>query len=235
MVDFSKCTDAEIRRLQELLYALRTPCDSWVLPSSKWKQNGFLDEFSSRLFAHHIFLHHPLMQDSFDSAFISSAELSGYSVTPASPGQRFWDVNINGESLSLKTTKAKGLKKDSLHISKLTEAAWIQDCRTASARKEYTLALFSAYFKEVDSIYQFRYFSKKNIYELVEIPVELLKPILDIPKKYFATDGPSISIPVGSDEPDLTLKLDRSDAKITLANIKKDRCVVHARWDFSRA
>jgi hypothetical protein len=45
-----------------------------------------------------------------------------------------------------------------------------------------------------------------------------------------STDGPSIQIPVGQDPPDFTLKLDRSDSKITLANILKQNCVVHASW-----
>jgi len=31
-----------------------------------------------------------------------------------------------------------------------------------------------------------------------------------------------------------TLKLDRSDAKITLANINKDLCLVHGTWQLSR-
>ncbi|MDA3874827.1 MAG: hypothetical protein PF795_12815, partial [Kiritimatiellae bacterium] len=130
-------------------------------------------------------------------------------------------------------TKAKSLQNDSLHISKLTEAAWIQDCRTATSRQRRTLELFKVYTSEVDSIFQFRYFSDRNYYELVEIPVGLMEGIQQVPRKYFSTDGPSIQIPVGQDPPDFTLKLDRSDSKITLAKILKKNCIVHASWDFS--
>jgi len=44
-------------------------------------------------------------------------------------------------------------------------------------------------------------------------------------------DGPTINIPIGQDPPDFTLKLDRSDAKITLANINKNLCLVHGSWE----
>jgi DNA (cytosine-5)-methyltransferase 1 len=39
-----------------------------------------------------------------------------------------------------------------------------------------------------------------------------------------------INIPVGANPPDFTLKLDRSDAKITIANINKAKCKVHGTW-----
>jgi hypothetical protein len=103
------------------------------------------------------------------------------------------------------------------------------DCTKAETRR---LQEFDAYISEVDSIFQFRYFKRNSFYELIEIPVELMKPILDVPRNFYSSDGPSISIPVGNEVPDFTLKLDRSDAKITIASIRKERCVVHATWQF---
>lgn len=233
MDDLSNCTEAEKRRLSELLAALRTPCVSTLSPESDLFTDDFFQEFSSRLLSQHVFLGNPMVQDSFDTAFIAAAQVANYDVQIAPSGQRFWDVAINGRAFSLKTTKAKGLRKDILHISKLTEAAWIQDCRTSAARQEKTLDLFKLYTSEVDSIFQFRFFSGRNFYELVEIPVRLMEGIQKVPRKYFSTDGPSIQIPIGQDPPDFTLKLDRSDSKITLANIVKKNCVVHASWDFT--
>lgn len=233
MHKFDDCSPAEVRRLSELLEALRYPCETWLNPASRFLEGGFFEEFSSRLLAQHVFPGHPMMQEIFDSAFMASAREARLEVNPANRGQRFWDVNVDGKSISLKTTKAKGLRLDTLHISKLTEAAWIQDCRTATARRDHTLDLFREYIDEVDSIFQFRYFARDAFYELVEIPVLLMTPILDIPRGSFPSDGPSITIPVGGETPDFTLKLDRSDAKITIANIRKERCTVHATWDFS--
>jgi hypothetical protein len=83
----------------------------------------------------------------------------------------------------------------------------------------------------VDAIIQLRYFVLRRKYELVEIPVSLFSQIFAVGKSHFSADGPTINIPIGKEPPDFTLKLDRSDAKITLANINKDLCLVHGIWE----
>lgn len=231
-LDFSDITPAESRRLSELLQALRTKIVSRIFTKSAIFSDLFMDEFQSRLLAQHVFMGNVLFQESFDAAFIESAKVSGHYVENAPKGQRFWDVAIDGKRISLKSTKAKALRDETLHISKLTEAAWIQDCRSAKARREKTISLFSDYISMVDTIYQLRYFSNTHRYELVEIPVVLFSEIMGLPEKVFCADGPSINIPIGAVPPYFTLKLDRSDAKITLANILKANCIVHAIWEF---
>lgn len=231
MVEYvASVTSAEHRRLGEFLEALRTPCDVSMNPSSQFNSTEFETEFRSKLLTHHCFMGSPLFQESFDSAFFSSCTQAGFDVVRAPDGQRFWDVKVAGRRISLKSTKAKNLRDDTLHISKLTEAAWIQDCRTARARRERTFKLFKEYRAEADAIIQLRYFQDRRRYELVEIPVNLFSQILEVRLTHFSAEGPTINIPVGQDPPDFTLKLDRSDAKITIANIRKDLCVVHGTW-----
>ena len=137
---------------------------------------------------------------------------------------------MDGRKISLKSTAEAKLSKTKLNITKLCEAAWIQDMRGATQREERTKKLFAEYTAVVASIIQLRLFKKRALYELVEIPSTLLAQVADIPRSEFAPDGPSIGIPVGKSPPDFTLKLDRSDAKITLANINKDVCRVMATW-----
>lgn len=223
-------TGAEKRRIEEFVAALRTPCEVWLAPNSPFNSEAFETEFRSKLLTHHCFMGAPLFQDGFDSAFVSACGRSGCQVAKAPGGQRFWDVQIGGKRISLKSTKAKDLKANRLHISKLTEAAWIQDCRTAARRRSETLELFKEYCAEVDSIIQFRYFVDRRRYELMEILVSLFKQIFGVGVKHFSADGPTINIPIGKDPPDFTLKLDRSDAKIAIANINKDVCMVHGTW-----
>jgi len=223
-------TSAESRRLDEFLTALRTSCNVGKNPNSWINIEEFESEFRSKLLTHHCFMGSPLFQESFDAAFISACVAAGFTVTKAPDGARFWDVSVNGKKISLKSSKAKSLRQDTLHISKLTEAAWIQDCRTAKKRRKETLSLFTAYCNTVDAIIQLRYFSSSRIYELVEIPVELFKQVNGVPQECFSTDGPTINIPVGKEPPDFTLKIDRSDAKITIANINKQLCTVHGTW-----
>jgi len=202
-----------------------------MAPNSAFNTVQFEPEFRTRLLAQHCFVGTPLFQDSFDAAFTAACLQSGHEVMPAPTGRRFWDVAVDGRKISLKSTKARNLRKNILHISKLTEAAWIQDCRTAALRRDRTLRLFEQYIGEVDVILQFRYFSQSQLYELVEIPVApLFEQIMSVDKSEFAADGPTINIPHDKNPPDFTLKLDRSDSKITISNINKDVCFVHGSW-----
>ena len=231
MTDFTvSVTPAEERRLLEFLGALRTPCDAQMDPASAFNSEDFETEFRSKLLVHHCFMGSPLFQDSFDSAIMTACARAGHQVTPAPPGQRFWDAMIDGRRISLKSSKAKSLRDGTLHISKLTEAAWIQDCRTATKRRQLTHRLFQEYCSEVDAIVQLRYFQSLHLYELVEIPVSIFSQILDVGVAHFSSDGPTINIPIGKNPADFTLKLDRSDAKITIANINKELCIVHGTW-----
>lgn len=225
--DFS---EIEIRRINEFVEALRTPCVIYRNEHSFFNTLDFEGEFRSKLLTHHCFMGTPLFQEGFEAAFISGCLQAGLNTEKAPEGQRFWDVIVDGKKISLKSTKAKNLRKDILHISKLTEAAWIQDCRTAKKRKDHTVQLFNEYISEVNSIIQLRYFKKQKLYELVEFPVVLFKQIADVDLDYFNADGPTINIPIGKIPPDFTLKIDRSDAKITIANINKDICIVHGTW-----
>ena len=231
MIDFNVfVTAAEERRIREFIDALRTDCTVYMHPESIWNTEAFESEFRSKLLTHHCFMGSPLFQESFDSAFIAACSQAGYRVEKAPNGQRFWDVMIDGRRISLKSSKAKNLSEGKLHISKLTEAAWIQDCRTAAKRHEYTRKLFKEYCDEVDAIVQLRYFQSLHLYELVEIPVPLFTQVLNVGRAHFVADGPTINIPIGKNPPDFTLKLDRSDAKVTIANINKLLCMVHGTW-----
>ncbi len=235
MREFStSVTPAEFRRLEEFLNALRTQCEVHLNPCSEYNASEFESEFRSKLLTHHCFMGSPLFQESFDSAFIAACEHSGHTVEKAPEGRRFWDVAVDGRKISLKSSKAKNLKENRLHISKLTEAAWIQDCRTASKRRKATFDLFGQYCADVDAIIQLRYFQTSAMYELVEIPVALFKQVFDVGLSSFQADGPTINIPVGKSPPDFTLKLDRSDAKITVANIDKALCTVHGTWKLGK-
>ena len=235
MVNFSvSVSTAEERRLREFIDALRTPCQVQMDRESVFNTSEFESEFRTKLLTHHCFMGSPLFQESFDSAFVAACSRSGHEVHNAPSGQRFWDIIVDGRRISLKSSKAKSLRENTLHISKLTEAAWIQDCRTAAKRRDYTFQLFNEYHAEVDAIIQLRYFHSTLTYELIEIPVSLFSQVLEVDKSFFSADGPTINIPVGKNPPDFTLKLDRSDAKITIANINKDLCLVHGTWKLSR-
>jgi hypothetical protein len=88
---------------------------------------------------------------------------------------------------------------------------------------------------EVDRLIQMRILPDSTMwrYQLLEMPLSLLAPVADLDRNLFAPDGPSIPI-VDAVGPCFTLKLDRSDSKITFAKIPVARCIEHARWSLPK-
>ena len=158
---------------------------------------------------------------------------------PGSATRRFVDLTLtpaDGRTrrLSLKSTAAKKLSEDTAHISKLTEAAWIQDVRSARARRQRTIELFREYRAAVDAIVLLRAFREPgaipNRYQLVEIPSDLFKSLEDAPESAFAADGPVIDCAYQGLSSAAQVSIDRSDAKITIRRIQLAACTIHAEW-----
>ncbi len=228
---------SEVERVHDYIDSLQRHVDVWREQGSWLATKNWTEEFTSRLQAHHAINVAPLTKTTFEDAFAGACDSGGRSVVISdSTTNRFWDIKLDGEGISLKTTAAKNLHRDFVHISKLTEAAWIQDQRGAASRRAKTIELVQEFRSHVSRILMLRVFKTKTgavkEYELVEIPGTLLDPIVDTPRDAFNADGPSIPVPYGSDAPGLIVKLDRSDAKITLSKIRLSSCVVHARWSF---
>ena len=98
-------------------------------------------------------------------------------------------MNYSRESGVRSSTAARNLSERTAHISKLTEAAWIQDVRSARARRQRTLELFRDYRAAVDAIRLLRAFREPgkmpNRYQLIEIPGDLFKSLEDVPDSAF--------------------------------------------------
>ena len=210
--------------------------DTWLTAVPEW-----IEYFGLALSVHHAATTVPLGQASFETVFRNACQHVDWAVTaPASATQRFVDlsVSVNTTStrhLSLKSTAAKNLSTTTVHISKLTEAAWIQDTRTATARRQATRDLFADYQEAVTSILMLRAFREAadrvpNLYQLVEIPVSLFGPIQQVPLSAFQSDAPVIPCEEPAGRVAARVALDRSDAKVTIRSILLDACTVHAEW-----
>ncbi len=137
-----------------------------------------------------------------------------------------------------RTAEPLGLRsfETAFHISKLTEAAWIQDVRSARARRERTLELFKQYRDAVDAIVMLRAFRHEphavpNLYQLVEIPSGIFTSLANVPLSAFKADGPTIDCSFDGLPSAARVSLDRSDAKITVKQIQLKVCQVHAEWE----
>lgn len=152
---------------------------TWITRSPDW-----LEYFGLALSVHHTATHEPLVLTSFETAFRNTCESVGWSSDPpASPTRRFIDLIVQpgtgpARRLSLKSTAARNFSESTAHISKLTEAAWIQDQRKAQDRRRKILGIFRDYAEAVDSIVLLRAFrlgtSIPFRYQFLEIPASIL-------------------------------------------------------------
>ncbi len=210
--------------------------ETWITASREW-----VEYFGLALSVHHGTTPAPLALTAFETVFRNACEYVRWPMDPPGPTtRRFVDVTVRaaGETrkLSLKSTSARNLSETTAHISKLTEAAWIQDARTANARREAMLELFRQYREAVDAILMLRAFRKDATeppqrYQLVEIPTRLFDSIekSSLRRRDFESDAPVV--PCRMDGKTVAhIAIDRSDAKITVRRILLSACVVHAEW-----
>ena len=207
---------------------------TWITASPEW-----VEYFGLALSVHHGATAEPLALTAFETAFRNACEYVRWPTDdPGSLTRRFVDVTVEagGEKrkLSLKSTAARKLSESTVHISKLTEAAWIQDARTPSARRDAMLTLFRDYREAVDAVLMLRAFRQgtdvpPRRYQLVEIPGRVFDSIQEASLRDFERDAPVIECRVGG-KPVADVAVDRSDAKITVRKIQLSACIVHAEW-----
>ncbi len=213
--------------------------ETWLTSSPEW-----IEYFGLALSVHHGTTTEPLAQKGFEVVFRNACEAADWHVeAAASETQRFLDVvitppGVGTRKLSLKSTAAKRLSRTTAHISKLTEAAWIQDVRSARDRRNRTQALFQEYSAAVDAIVMLRGFRNgaetPKRYELLEIPTAIFGSLQTMPLEAFSADGPRLDCAWGGEACAAQVSLDRSDAKITVGRIMLSCCTVHAVWDMVR-
>jgi hypothetical protein len=231
--------EAQVRQLRNVALAMNRPIEFRAEGQSNLVVGGFEAEFRARLQAHHGTHTSGMDRLAFEAALFAACQQGGFVVALApSRTTRFWDLSIDGEQTSVKTTQAKALKRDTLEISKLSEAAWIQDVRGARERRRKTLELFAEFSNAVKRWFVLRIFETADAweYELVEIPVWIFgAPVQALEVDAFDSDGPRIMVKDPATGQNLfMLLLDRSDAKITIKRLPKSGCTVHGNWKFTK-
>ena len=210
---------------------------TWITAERDW-----LEYFGLLISAHHGLAVDALKETGFENAFRDACEAVGWSVDPpASATRRFVDLTVQTpdgrhRKLSLKSTAAQRLSKSTIHISKLTEAAWIQDVRKAGSRRTRMLELFKEYCAAVDAIVMLRAFrddpqSIPYCNQLVEIPSSIFASMQSLPQSAFEAEGPTLDCSFQGDAVAARVSLDRSDAKVTVKQIELSACAVHEEWE----
>ena len=233
---------AQIEFVATVVASLSNPPSADIRAQGTWLTGvaAWIEYFGLALSVHHSATTEPLGLTAFESVFRNACQHVGWRVDPpGSPTQRFVDLTVKAGSgpvrrLSLKSTAARNLREHSAHISKLTEGAWIQDQRTATGRRNQMRELFRQYQAAVSSIVMLRAFRRgtdamPDRYQLLEIPSGIFDAVQQAPLDLFHRDDPEIECEVAG-ELAAVVKVDRSDAKITIRRIQLSACTVHAEW-----
>ena len=207
---------------------------TWLTENPEWTEY-----FGLALSVHHGATTEPLRLTSFETVFRNACKHMAWNVLPPeSQTQRFIEMTVRPRPgmtlhLSLKSTAARNLSKTSLHISKLTEASWIQDIRKASQRRFETIKLFRAYRQAVSHIIMLRAFRDKHEAPPFCISLSKSRSAFSIP----LTIPQSMHLRLTGHGCHARLTANRwrwwrcrSDAKITVSGIKLSACIVHAEW-----
>lgn len=229
---------AEVAVVEQVVDAEMIEIESSHLEGSWLATAEWADGFSARLRAHHAMSPEPLATTTFEAAFNGACMVAGYEVAPAaSATHRFFDTTVvtpDGvrRRISLKSSSARDLKPKRVHISKLTEAAWIQDARRQRDRQQAIVTLFREYRSATDAILMVRCFRVATgyRYQLVEVATDLFGAVDDLTVS--DAQASTINFPPGSTWRNRTfaLRIDGSDAKITLTGIDIKACTVHGEW-----
>lgn len=230
--------DAEALVVEQVIDAELTDIESTYLNSSWLVTDTWAASFSARLRAHHALNPEPIATSAFEAAFNEACRNAGFQVVATSSAtHRFFDTTIITSGglirhISLKSSSARDIREDRLHISKLTEAAWIQDTRRQRDRQQSIITLFQDYRAATDAIVMLRIFPLPEAYryQLVEIDTSLFDHVDQLSVAQ-AQQG-TINFPIGrnSRDRDYAIRIDKSDAKITVTAVDIERCVIHGEW-----
>ena len=235
-----RLSPAKIRFVANVVDSLSNPPRSSIRKPGTWITSSldWIEYFGLAISVHHGTTTEPLGLTAFETVFRNACKSVQWKMDPpGSSTRRFVDLVVQAGNdprrLSLKSTSAQNLSKTRAHISKLTEAAWIQDARTPKKRQRWTLNLFQEYQQAVDAIVMLRAFRKKcevpNCYQLIEIPTSIFDSIQQLSVEAFQRDAPIIDCRMRG-KTVARVAIDRSDAKITVRSILLSACTVHAEW-----
>ena len=260
MLDTRGLTEYQRRLIRALVASLQVEVRFFVNPESDLVTSEFERAFRSKLVFYHTLMDAPYNKKAFEYGFRDALREAGrHADLMVSNTVSGLDLIADGERFSLKTEASKGIRKNSIVISKLMEARWIRDCMRStdilvSKIQQNLVPHFHAY----DRMMVLRIFSRlaevpavlsadanqDNLaimqqvqrvfqYDLVEIPVDVLRAIENLGPEDFAPisalNATKAKVTYGGADA-FTLRIDGSDEKITLAGINTSLCLLHGQW-----
>lgn len=233
-VDESAC-----QILETMIDSLGGPLLEEILPDSDIALPAFAQNFRQRLQIHHATHEEVFKKKTFEFAFKAASIAAGKRAiidpNESNPGH---DVMVDGGKFSLKTEGGKKISANRITISKLMEARWIRDCYTGEDFQrgmQHLLRHFSHY-ERVITLRARRVCSPfvGVEYQLLEIPLDLFLAVKNLRAEDFRPrgekSGGSSAVVRYKGQEAFKLVLDGSVEKVTVKQLKKSLCTLHATW-----
>jgi type II restriction enzyme len=224
--------------LERTVEIFRFPCKFMIFHSDLLDEE-ILDNFGDALRIHHSFSVEPFSKDKFEYVLERVVNMSSERARLASKGNRGHDITIDGIAVSLKTQANSSISEEKIWISKFMELGkgiWGDN----PSDLERLLELFFKHLENYERIFTLRALQKAPnwIYELVEIPKPLLNRantgILEMKMESSQYPKPGYCYVCDGDTELYQLYFDGGgERKLQVKNLLKNRCIVHARWEFT--
>jgi hypothetical protein len=239
----SRLSRAQIGLVNEIIDTFEQPITVERLPASDVASNEFMVAFGDVLKLHHSLSKDYLDKHRFEAAIekvFVALNRQAARETNNNPGH---DITVDGVAWSLKTQGDRGIKRETLHISKFMELGkgqWKTKGDLPGLRDR-----FLDHMKSYERIFQLRYFRldrtdlspTSHYYELVEIPKSVLQqsasgtfamqhnsPQRPKPGYCTVTDGHGVMFKLYFDG--------GTERKLQIKHLRKDLCTVHGSWKF---
>jgi type II restriction enzyme len=197
-----------------------------------------LQTFGDALRIHHAFSDEPFTKDKFEYLLVKVLKLRERDASRAPRGNPGYDAIVDGTKLSLKTQADNNIKADQIWISKFME---LGKGKWGDNEKDLCglCGQFLEHMKKYERILTLRALQKNPNwkYELVEIPKSLLAQAKNGKYRMMhdSRQFPKPGYCRVSEKDDLLFELyfdGGTERKLQIKGLRKDRCLVHATWEF---
>lgn len=223
--------------LVRMAEALTAEVPTNINPASVLITTDLAAALGSQLLLHHATHEEKLNKKTFEYILKYACEAAGYEVVlNLNPTLAAEDIRIGGTRFSLKTQADASIKPGAVYVQKLMEARWVRDYSTRDELAEAARQRIGAHLAKYERMLVLRAFDVPNggyRYELVEVPLAILRLIVSLPNSAFSEKnkyGSSGAEVRDSQGVAFRLLLDGSVEKVRVFNLRIERCLVHADW-----
>lgn len=228
-----------LQLVDRVVIAFNQPKDFRRNAKSSLITPAVLEDFGDVLRMHHCLSREPFSKDKFEYALERVLNEAGSAAAMAPRGQRGFDIEISGQKFSLKTEAAKGIRENTIHISKFMELGG----GTWGSNPEDLIGLRAQFMNALNGISRIlvlRALKKGDplfLYELVEISKDLLLKAIDgrLEMMNTSTQHPKPGYCHVEENGNRLFSLyfdGGGERKLQVKGLQKSLCTVHAIWQF---